>query len=721
TGSGAKRDLGLEKKFIEALFASEKVAGQVEVEFVEFRNRPGKARQLSLERGKPLELLQLMDAVKFDGGTSFTAVNRDLNKPDCYLLLTDGISTYGKSLAPEFDAPVYAVTSADGADYSFLQHVCRRSGGALLNLKSLEVAAAVKMVGAPFFGITGTLADKAIEEVYPQGRLSVNPRYMLSGMLAGDAGEITLSFGNATSGLFERKYQVSRKNAVKGDFLRKYWAGRKVEELLAEKEKNRLDIVSISKKHGVVNEFTSMLVLERIDQYIEHRIIPPASKRDWRDQYFAAVEKADAAVAQTREQKLNSIIPQWEERLRWYETDFSKARAISIDDKKSDSDSSSGFLGGRNSAPSQGAPGLSAPESSAQDSFSPQDDGMVRQEMSEMPMEASKALGDANDELKPSGSASPAPSVLPAAGSGRPVNPGVAVKAWQPDARYAKQISEALDPYAEYLKQKVEFGNSPAFFLDCADVFIALKKQDTAIQVLSNIAELELENPALMRILAHRLSQIDELETSAAIFEEVLEMRKEEPQSYRDLALVLGRKGDYRRAVELLYEIVVKPWDSRFPEIEVIAIEELNSLVIKAKAAGIDDFKVDARLLKPVDVDLRIVMTWDADQTDMDLWVVEPSGEKAYYGYPRTSTGGLVSRDFTQGYGPEEYMVRKARTGMYEIQTNFFGSSSQKVAGAVTLQVDIFTNFGRADEKRRSVTLRLTDSKETFKVADIEF
>jgi len=43
------------------------------------------------------------------------------------------------------------------------------------------------------------------------------------------------------------------------------------------------------------------------------------------------------------------------------------------------------------------------------------------------------------------------------------------------------------------------------------------------------------------------------------------------------------------------------------------------------------------------------------------------------------------------------------------------------VAGAVTLQVDIFTNYGRDDEKRRSVTLRLTDRKETFKVADIEF
>ncbi|HAE41132.1 MAG TPA: hypothetical protein DCG57_21230 [Candidatus Riflebacteria bacterium] len=43
------------------------------------------------------------------------------------------------------------------------------------------------------------------------------------------------------------------------------------------------------------------------------------------------------------------------------------------------------------------------------------------------------------------------------------------------------------------------------------------------------------------------------------------------------------------------------------------------------------------------------------------------------------------------------------------------------MAGAVTLQVDLFTNFGRENEKRRSVTLRLTENKETFTVADIEF
>ena len=60
----------------------------------------------------------------------------------------------------------------------------------------------------------------------------------------------------------------------------------------------------------------------------------------------------------------------------------------------------------------------------------------------------------------------------------------------------------------------------------------------------------------------------------------------------------------------------------------------------------------------PVDVDLRVVMGWDRDLTDVDLIIVEPSGEECYSYNNHTAIGGMLSRDFTHGYGPEEYLVR---------------------------------------------------------------
>ena len=136
-----------------------------------------------------------------------------------------------------------------------------------------------------------------------------------------------------------------------------------------------------------------------------------------------------------------------------------------------------------------------------------------------------------------------------------------------------------------------------------------------SLQVLSNIAELELEDAALLRVLGHRLVQIGQLDLAVQTFEQVLELRPEEPQSYRDLALTLARRAeqtgigampappeairaDYARAVDLLVRVVLGRWDARFPEIEVIALEELNRLIPRAKAAGVSDVPLDPRLLE---------------------------------------------------------------------------------------------------------------------------
>lgn len=56
---------------------------------------------------------------------------------------------------------------------------------------------------------------------------------------------------------------------------------------------------------------------------------------------------------------------------------------------------------------------------------------------------------------------------------------------------------------------------------------------------------------------------------------------------------------------------------------------------------------VDQQLIKLLDVDVQIILTWDADMTDMDLWITEPSGEQASYNNNRTRIGGMVSHDFT--------------------------------------------------------------------------
>jgi hypothetical protein len=241
-------------------------------------------------------------------------------------------------------------------------------------------------------------------------------------------------------------------------------------------------------------------------------------------------------------------------------------------------------------------------------------------------------------------------------------------------------------------------------------------------------------------VAAHRLLQIGETGLAIELFEEVLRLRPEEPQSLRDLALALearadarlrrARRGsvetaaDYLRAIGLLNRVVLGEWDGRFPEIEVVALEEANRMIAvldRDPRFGRPTVPVDPRLRKLLDVDLRIVLTWDTDQTDMDLWVIEPSGEKCFYSHPLTPIGGTISRDFTGGYGPEEYAVRRALDGEYRVKANFYGSRSQTLTGPTTVQATVITAFGRPGERRQALTLRLDAAREVVDVGTASF
>jgi Ca-activated chloride channel family protein len=298
---------------------------------------------------------------------------------------------------------------------------------------------------------------------------------------------------------------------------------------------------------------------------------------------------------------------------------------------------------------------------------------------------------------------------------------GIALKKWVANAPYIDRLRSAAPDqvYTLYLDEKPGYANSSAFFLDVADILIDKGQRDLALRVLSNLAEMDLENRAVLRILGYRLLQAGAPQLAVPVFEKVLRLAPEEPQSFRDLGLAQAAAGHPQQAIENLNEVVVRPWDVRFPEIETIAIAEINAIIATSREK-LDTSRIDPRLLKNLPLDLRVVMTWDADNADMDLWVTDPNGERCSYMNALTFQGGRISRDFTRGYGPEEFSLRSALPGKYRIEANYYGNRQQMLAGATTLQVKLFTGFGTARQKEQVVTLRLKDKGETVYVGEFE-
>lgn len=315
-------------------------------------------------------------------------------------------------------------------------------------------------------------------------------------------------------------------------------------------------------------------------------------------------------------------------------------------------------------------------------------------------------------------------SSAPVATRNRPAPSSVMnVKAWDSKAPYLAALNAAEQPFAVYMKLKEEYGESAGFYMDCADWFAGKGEKALSLQILSNLAEMELENRSLLRMLGYKLRYMGELEQAKAIFETVKDLFPEEPQSYRDLALVLDELGEAQAAFDMYREVLERPMSARFTGVEQIALVEMNRLVSRSRARGqeLNTQGLDSAFLQPVEADLRVVINWDTDASDMDLWVTDVTGEKCYYGHQLTRYGGHLSRDVTQGYGPEEYMVRKAIPGPYRIQTHYYGTHSQKMLAPVTLYAEIYTDYARPSEKRRTLVFRLDGRNQVVHVGDVTY
>ncbi|EOR93098.1 periplasmic copper-binding protein [Arcticibacter svalbardensis MN12-7] len=71
---------------------------------------------------------------------------------------------------------------------------------------------------------------------------------------------------------------------------------------------------------------------------------------------------------------------------------------------------------------------------------------------------------------------------------------------------------------------------------------------------------------------------------------------------------------------------------------------------------------------------IQIGLSWNTDNTDIDLHVVDPNGEEIYYHHPTSQSGGYLDRDDVDGFGPENiYWTENIPDGTYSVSVVYFG------------------------------------------------
>jgi len=291
----------------------------------------------------------------------------------------------------------------------------------------------------------------------------------------------------------------------------------------------------------------------------------------------------------------------------------------------------------------------------------------------------------------------------------------------------AKLTGKAAEDYKLYLKMRKDHASSPTFYFDMANWFHTLGDKETAIRVLTSIADLELENASLYRLLGYRLKEYGEYALEKFVCGKVLIWRPMEPQSYRDYALALADNGETQAALECLYGLLTKTYTASIRDrtrgIEEVVVTEINHLI--SKDTTLNTSNIDKRMIVNMPVDIRVVINWNMNSTDINLHIKDPNNEECHHGNRETSTGGRLSADIKDGYGPEQFLLKKAAKGKYRVYVNYYGDNQVTDAGPATVMAEIYTKYADATERRQVVCLQMSNAKNRFgnfvEVAEFEF
>jgi Ca-activated chloride channel homolog len=752
------------------------------VHLVRFHHRLEIAQHFAIKAGDSSALLAAMQSTSFDGGTNLAALQID-RATDLAIILSDGDSSFEpyQSAASKNLAKQTVVVAATATPSPVgLRTLADRFAAKVITLAGkIDFDAATRDALRPQLSLLASSSDcvgdaaitwPASDQARIAWRCPLGAAIALQWRLADQSKSQTMAMPAALT--------VSAESAAA---LRRAWAKVRLEQLQS-KANAKAEQLSLALQYELVTEQTSLLVLDSVDDYLRYNIAPKeAALRAEFDARRAEMDDDPEAGLASLAERIDALRAQWKALSDWHQRahpwleavlgDYaeqnqdiagmldSRAQSIArkqlatvgalLDDKASatrdqkmqqvflamqqqreqwlaklpeadrarieDNQSHAQNRSLRRRAEVAGEPPPPSPtvsQSMPASAAEPVADMEATEELSDIVVTGSnfKAIDDSEEKIVIGNTQA-----------------SITLKPYDANAPYLARIKTAKDAYQQYLLE-AQTDSSVGFYLDCAEYFQRdLKQADVALRILSNIAELQIEDIGATRVLAETLRQWQRWDFALQQFSVAKASRMEEPQGYRDLALSLAaapidQGGNLVLAVELLWQVASHDWDQRFNGITLASLHELNDIYMRlsnSEKSRLKPLEIPADLLNAVPVGLRVVLGWNANDVDIDLWVRDPAGEWAYYSQPQTRTGGQMSDDFTAGYGPETFSIARPLPGKYTVFAHYFANNTQKLLAPVSVYLEFQTPFnGNKPSRKAAIVRRLEANKEQIEIGE---
>jgi len=256
------------------------------------------------------------------------------------------------------------------------------------------------------------------------------------------------------------------------------------------------------------------------------------------------------------------------------------------------------------------------------------------------------------------------------------------------------------------------------------------RNKDEAIRLLSSLVEKNPGNTNQLRDIGFSAMKWDMPQHTYFIFKKLIDFRPYQPPSYQLIAQALDQMGKYELAI-LYYEVILQAkwndWDHK--DFRLISALDYLRFLRKITASKVNFFKeyakgrigtletwVNNTKYNGDQKDLLVYITWNTDNTYVDLFIKEPSKEVCSYHRKKTKEGGIMTQD-VEGLGPVVYYADKAQRGKYTIRVNYYNEEWERASTKTRVYVVIYRNWGKENEKviRKVVTLDSKDANDDEK------
>jgi WD40 repeat protein len=689
--SGKNRNRELETNILNRYLKKIK---EVEFRVIGFSNEVQNDKTFIINNGNFNDIRKYLYSLDFDGATNLNALNFEEYEADEYIILSDGEDDFGKKTHRAISRkPIICLNSAKKNTPIIPQtlfELAASSGGVYIDLNTTainEVINQMLFLPCQLLGVEYEKSD------FGNVQMQKTPLGLqFSGKLLHDLGTITLQYGRNGKVKATKQIEIATSNYTRGSLFEGIWIGMELANLSKNYEQNHKIIRELSKKHNIAAKGTSWILPETVADYLHYGLEPPKDLYKFYKKHISHkninLQNEDTEDVSSEQYAFKKTSNLYAKRRVWYDKNFSADIQDELEYGRTD------FASQENENDMYFW--------NVQEVLT--DSALVAQQKAVAVHTTQETVYKSHTQYSLD-------------------NSGFEGQVWTAEKDYLRTLeaAELHNRYRSYKALRESREYDAAFYADVANLFFEWGEKTNAIKILSNVVEIYPNNPIVLKMLGNRLMSMNRAELALPIFERILFLSPQNPHSYRDLGLCYETLGQNQQAIDYLYEVVANSWDSKFLSLQDLVLGEINRLLARSTHT-INIHNMPSELRKPMALDIRILLEWDNPNVDMDLYVIDPNEDKAYYGNTETKMGGKISTHSASNYyNPEEFILKNAEQGEYWTRIHHYQKKNQAFNTPTLVTLTMFTNYGRPNEEKKVYTYRMTNEQTMIDSESLNF